>query len=457
MKRRSFLKTVAVGSVSTSFITSKLLAESNTLNTISFDDNEFKAIVTIFLSGGNDSVNMLVPYHEDKYSDYKEQRPSLAIPRENLNPLNPEDVSEEACATHPYLPKINQMYRDKKLAFVANVGTLVKPTTQEEVIRKTAILPPHLFAHGSQRDIWASCQPFTLNKTGWAGRLSDEVTLGEDDFPFNQSIKGKNLWQKGIKTQPYIYSVGGVKQFGGFTTKFSATTKAVVEDISNITSENPLLNAYTKIQQSSISKSRKVTAALAGVTLNTNFPDNPINKKRSYLMQQVRMLSRVLKQKSLLSNSTNKGTYYIEQSGYDSHANQTRKINNAYQDLDDAVYSLSQALEELGLTDKVTVICMSDFGRSVGNNNGGTGHGWGGHYFTFGGAVKGGKIYGDLPDLSKESKDLVLHRRLLPTTSTEQYFATVTKWFGLSDAENLGLFPNLKNFPEEKRDLGFMG
>ena len=451
MNRRHFIKSALL--TSAAMLASKnLLAFGSTLT----NNPEFKGLIRLNLNGGHDSLNMLVPYEDGPYADYKNIRPLLAIPKEKLIPLNINGYPS-GYALHPKLPKLAELFNSGELAFISNVGPLVEPTTKESIEVKQANLPPHLLSHNSQTELWSSCiTDRSAPKTGWAGRLADSYLPKDQQFSTGQSIGRKNLWQKGTTQHPYIFGTEGTEVFKGFKAKKSRNTKVVINQLNTFDtrSDSYLIREYNRINTDAMYYSGYVNNVLTSPALEFSpgeFDSSTLGEHGA-LMDKFKMLAKIILSKDKFAR--NRATYDISTGGYDTHSGQAASIDRLYAALDNSVYEFYQKMKQHGLEKNITLFCSSEFGRTVTTNDSGTGHGWGGHYFVLGGAVDGGKIYGKQPDLKPGSKDIVLRTRLLPSISVEQYAATMTSWLGLTESQNLELFPNLKNF--EQTNLGFM-
>lgn len=452
MNRRNFIKLSAYSSAAL-LISNRLFAETFLSESI---NGPFKGLVRLNLSGGHDSLNMLIPIQEDPYLEYQRIRSKLAIPKKELLPLT-FNGQPSNYALHPKLPKLATLFNSGELAFVSNVGPLVAPTSKEQIENNQANLPQHLFSHNSQEQLWSSCiTDLGVPQTGWAGRLADQYFQPDPQFVVGQSIGSNNLWQSGSKQQPYVFGVNGATEFTGMTTKNSQNTKQVINELNEMASRDnsPLIRVFNRMNSDAIFNSKHVNNVLSDPALvfdPSDFDSSQLGEQ-GMLMHQFEMLAKVILSRQQLSRT--RATYSINTGGYDTHKNQNSSIDRLYAALDSSIYAFYRKMKQHGLERNITLFCSSEFGRTVSTNDSGTGHGWGGHYFVLGGSVNGGNVFGEQPSLIPESKDIVFNNRLLPTISVDQYAATMTSWLGLTEKQNIELFPNLINFP--LKNIGFM-
>ncbi|MGB0846069.1 MAG: DUF1501 domain-containing protein [Thiolinea sp.] len=448
MNRRHFLQQLL--SLSTGATLASPLFSAAHADTLTPGD--FKALVCIMKTGGNDSTNMIVPRSTTEYQTYAEVRPTLALPVENLLPVNPHTTNQGDFGLHPALPDVQRLFAENKAAIIANVGTLMEPTSKEAVDNHTATLPPYLFSHSTQKNLWQSATPFELAvKSGWAGRLIDQFELQSGRLlPPSLSISGANFWQSGTQNGSYrLQSTGATPQYG--ISPGTHERKAFSQLLG--------LSEHDAIYTRSHGRAQKNAVAL-GEAVNDLLLDLPALSEFGFddddrLSRSLRITAQLIIANTQLSTlQLPRMTFYINQGGYDTHNDQLDDHQNLYGSFNTAISAFIKALEHYGLSQSVTTFTASDFGRTVSANEDGTDHGWGGHYLVFGGAVKGGDIYGTMPDLALDGPNIVKKSRLLPGFATEQYAATLCRWFGVPDNNLTQVLPMLTNFPQ--KDLGFM-
>jgi uncharacterized protein (DUF1501 family) len=410
----------------------------------------YQALVCIFLAGGNDGHNTVVPVAtaRQNYSLYQQGRGALALPQASLAQIhNGSDVY----GLHPKLAEIAALYNQavSPVAVVANVGMLVKNIDRNLYnSNNSAILPNALFSHSDQSSQWQTSIPTGLGSTGWGGRIADQLA------PLNASA-----------TFPSMASTNGASLFVTGNQSFAATVPAGSAQLLQINSQARLQglqqlltfdNGLQLVQAANGTLTRGVNyastlnSALNGVTLTTTFPaGNP-------LAVQLQTVARIVKVRSSLGLS--RQIFFCQLGGFDTHGSQLATQDQLLQQLSQAVAAFYQATVDLGVQNMVTTFTASEFGRTLSpNGNGGTDHAWGSHHFVVGGGVQGGKFYGNYPDLHLGGQDDANNRgTLIPSTSVDQYAATLAQWFGVQPGSNLAsIFPNLSNFTT--KDLGILG
>jgi uncharacterized protein (DUF1501 family) len=406
-----------------------------------FDD--YKALVCVFLFGGNDSWNMVVPRSPAEYAAYATARQNLAIPQGDLLAL------DAAFGLHPTMTGLRDLYLDGRCAIVANVGPLIVPTTRAQYESGTVALPPQLFSHNDQQDQWHSLKGRAQLRSGWAGRVADALAGATTSqvLALNVSLSGQTLFQAGEATLPYTMgSQGPVEYFGLGTSGFDAERRAAFERLLAATQPTVYGRAYAGVQQRSLASASTVTAALATApALATTFPASPLG-------QQLATVARLIAVRDRLAMT--RQVFFVATGGFDTHDAQNEDQPGLLGNVSASLQAFHDATVELGVDDRVTAFTQSDFGRTLTSNGDGTDHAWGGVQLVVGGAVAGGRQYGSYPVLQIGGPDDVGAGRLIPTTSSDQYAATLARWFGVPENQLTAVAPNLGNFSQ--RDLGFL-
>lgn len=408
--------------------------------------NDYKALVCIYLSGGNDAFNMLIRNDTSGYKNYRNIRGSLAIPKTQLLPLKGSGVAKYG--VHPSLKNTQKLFNTNELGFIGNIGSLLKPVSKETYSKNN--VPYNLFAHNTQRDFWMSAENSLKKDLGWASKICDKIAK---DSPYTKtSLHGIKLWQQGGSTSCF-HSKGGIKdisKYNKYNSFHGYEFKEVYQDIINSnTHQNILVNEYKNNQKNMLNYQNELSKALEfAPSFNIKFNSN------ESLSSQLENVAKMISVRNHLNITPNRQTFYVELGGWDTHGQQLSDQKKLLTKLDNALYTFNKALKQLGVSNNVTTFTMSEFGRNLIPNGTGTDHGWGSHAIVMGGAVKGGRIYGKMPNIAKGSKDYIENGRVIPTTSVDQYGATLAKWFGVQENELNSIFPNLKNF--SKRNLGFM-
>ena len=447
LNRRDFLKTSGAAAV---FAATPGLAYSQVVGGAGpFDD--YRALVCVFLFGGNDSFNMLVPNTPAEYGAYAASRQNLAIPQAELLPITPVSTSMPDFGLHPTMGGIQGLFNSGEAAFVTNVGPLVEPTTKEQYFNTSVTLPPQLFSHNDQQDQWTSLRGNMQSKTGWAGRMADLIRTGVADqqMATNASLFGANLFQAADETVAYVMGPGGPVQFEGFSTDPNSILFEQREAFRRIVEAqygSVYERAFAEVQRRAINAADTVTGAIdSGPPINALFP-------QSQLGTQLGTVARLIAVREQLQMK--RQVFFVAAGGFDTHDNQAADQPGLVGDISDAITAFHEATVELGVADSVTTFTQSDFGRTLTSNGDGTDHAWGGNQLVVGGAVNGRELYGSYPLLAIDGPEDVSGGRMIPSTSADQYAATLARWFGIPDADLDVVAPNLANFAE--RDLGFI-
>lgn len=420
-------------------------------NALSEPAGDYKALVCIFLFGGNDAFNMVVPTADTGYNAYKATRQTLAIEQTNLLPISPANDIGIALGLHPSMPQAQQLFNSGKMALLTNVGALVEPVTRTAYQGNKALLPPQLFSHNDQQTFLQSLQS-SVRRNGWAGRAADAMlaTNTNKKLSMNISLSGSNTWQSGASVTPYSIDSAGIKELENFNKK---STDA--RELSRIQIYQTLLaQQQTNVFQREFARTQTLAWELAGEVkaaldvqspLQTQFPaSNP-------LATNLKMVAQMISARETLQ--VKRQTFFIGMGDFDTHGDQLRRHTLLLAQLSSALDAFYKATEELGIANQVTTFTTSDFGRTLTSNGDGTDHGWGSHQLIMGGAINGGHIYGQYPELVIGSKDDIGEGRIIPTTSMDQYAATLAKWYGLPSGKFADVFPNLSQF--SSTDLGF--
>ena len=443
MNKRQFLKYMLASSVGLSSYSavSKQLAMINAAAK-STPLSGYKALVCIFLYGGNDSYNMLIPTDNSDYQIYAGVRQNLAIAQNALTPLSTSSALPYTLGVPNYMNPLADLFHQGKLAFINNVGPLVEPTSKVNIENGTALLPPQLFSHNDQQKLWETAGSNINELSGWAGRMADLITdTASNSLSMNISLAGNNVMQTGNIVQPYSMTADGAPMFEALNPQHNWNSQRIALFDQLIALDNHSLgNSYKKIMSTARTNALKVNQALDSLPmLSTTF-------EADSLSQELEMTTKLIASREALG--MNRQVFFIGFGGWDTHDRQLQDHPRLLTTLSNALHRFNDAMEELGLSESVTAFTASDFGRTLTSNGDGTDHGWGGHQLVMGGGVNGGKLYGQMPELALNSNDDLGDGRMIPTTSSEEYGAQLAKWFGLNDAEVTQVFPTLSRFDQ---------
>jgi uncharacterized protein (DUF1501 family) len=456
MHRRTFLRQACCAGVGTTGILSAL-GQLRMIGAVAGDSldrtraaalpPDYKALVCIFLGGGNDANSLLIPSDTPSYTAYARGRSELAVAASALLPIKPAKYSDgRDYALHPAVPHLQGLFAQGKIAVLANVGTLVRPTTLADY-RAGRNLPPQLFSHNDQTMQWQSSVPDRPFETGWGGRVADllDAMNSNNQVSMSISLSGANSFQRGRKVGQYAMYSGGpsAMRYDAFSAQKSAGLKGLLADAE----PNALAAALGGITLEAINDGEILSAALRNApTLTTVFPGGSTSASLAMAAKMI-SISQTLGLKRQI--------FFISVGGYDLHGGQVAGHGPLLGELSAAMKAFYDATVELGVANQVTTFTASDFGRTYIPNAGGTDHGWGNHQLIMGGAVQGGDIYGRMPSLTVNADDDVGRGRWIPSTSVDEYNATLARWFGVSDTNLPVVLPNIGRFA--KPNLGFMG
>lgn len=433
--------------------------------------NDYRALVCIFLFGGSDSFNMLIPHDAVEHAAYLTSRGGvyeattnpfgLGIARDTL--VQVADTSGKTWGLHPECASMKPLFDAGELAFLANIGPLVEPLTKDDVTRRLKRLPPYLYSHNDQQKLWMRGHSARSGTSGWGGMLGDRVeasNLGLQALPPSISIAGSNLFQIGQTTLPFAMSSGGAATINRFRNDGSNADRIRSESLRALVESayQPIMqDQYAVIGDSAINLNDTLRVALNptnGGDITTVFPAGG-------LASQLRMVARMIKASRTSAINHRRQIYYVSMGGFDTHQNQMAANGHGalLRQLGDSLAAFRAALAEIGSLNDTTTFTMSDFGRTLNSNGNGTDHGWGGVQLVMGGAaanggaMRGGQVWGGYPLLELDGVQAVGRGRMVPTTSVNQLGATLAQWFGLPASEVGAIFPGIENFAQQRLDF----
>ncbi len=480
LSRRRFLGQLNCATLGSSALLGTLL-NLRLANSLAADEpcTDCRVLVCLFLAGGCDSFNVLVPWEAGRYAAYSQSRGAfgtdggLALDRNALLRL-PAPAAD--FGLHPALTQIQQMASGtgafagkRRLAFLANTGTLIQPITKaqfnawEQGDAAALLVPKALFSHSDQVEQWQTAVPQGMSQlTGWAGRAADILhSLNSAEAgSMSLSLSGSNTLQVGNQTQQFVITPAGAVAFeSGPPGSPILLRNAALRNILDQHYTHLLTESFSGVTRQSLDAQvhfQRVfdsPAADLGSEIDRLFPTG------NFLADTLRAAVRTIKARSQLG--LRRLTIFVEYGGWDHHGELLNTEAGMLANLDAAVGAYQLALERLGLADAVVTFTASDFGRTLRSNGRGTDHAWGGNVMAFGGPVQGGKVLGRYPDLTLDGPEDVGHGgRVLPTTAVDLYFAELLKWFGVPGSDLPYVLPNIANFynpSSAAMPLGFLG
>ena len=417
--------------------------------------SDYRALVCVFLYGANDHNNTVIPYDAASFAAYTSARATIArpfadlLPLTSINPLPGANAGRQFALAKELAP-LKTIWDAGKLGIVANVGPLIVPTTKTQYTNLSVPLPPKLFSHNDQQSVWqASAAEGAIN--GWGGRMGDLMASQNTNTVFTcNSITGSAVFLAGQSTISYqLGTSGSVAITGTKGTLFgSASASGSLKSLVTAGGSNIFTQDLAETTQRSIDADASLATALATA------PDLtlPADLANSSLAAQLRVVARMIASRTQLG--AKRQVFLVSLGGFDTHDDQLVNQPALHTQVASALSYFYNATVALGVADKVTTFTGSDFGRTLTTNGDGSDHGWGSHHFVMGGAVRGQQYFGTFPIMGINNNDEVGSGRLLPSTSVDQYAATLARWFGVSDTDLKLVVPNIINFSSS--NLGFM-
>lgn len=415
----------------------------------------YRAIVCLFLFGGNDHTNTIIPYDPAEHTEYVNARQSIAFVRDALTPTATAPVASQGnrpFAFHPALTAFKSLYDQGRLAVVANVGPLVVPTTLAQYRARSVPLPPKLFSHNDQQSVWQANQPVGEGaRLGWGGRLGDLLAAQNGQTIFTCiSAAGNAVFMSGQEVLQYQVGANGSIAFNALSGSLygSSSAGSAYRRVITRASGHLFENQLGQVVSRSISANATLSASLPPASSFTL----PIPANNG-LANQLNVVARIIAARGGLG--TTRQVFFVSAGGYDNHDFLIDEHNRRLAGVNAAVDAFWQWLVQLQMESNVALFTASDFGRTLTSNGDGSDHGWGAHHFVIGGAVQGGTVYGTFPQVRFGTPEDVGQGNLLPTTSVDQYAATLGRWLGVSDTAMPDVLPNIVNFGAS-RYLGFL-
>ena len=420
--------------------------------------SNYKALICIFLFGGNDGNNLLIPTDSRYTTNYMTPRGALAIPQANLLALNATTppVGGGTYGLHPSCVELAGLFNAGHVAMVANVGTLLAPLTLAQYKAGSVAVPGQLFSHQDQELQWQTSIEDQPSKTGWGGRTADLLYSlnGSNNVSMSISLAGANTFEVGNTINEYGVSTSGAVSLNIPTSGTGPAQLQALKDLLALNHTNLYESAFAQQMTTSINDASLLNTAIAPTTA-TSYWTTPF--PTSSLGSQLKTIARLIQAAPALGHQ--RQIFFASIGGFDLHGTEGA-VSGAQAgllaDLSKSMNALYAATVQMGVSQDVTSYTASDFNRTFPVNGGaGTDHGWGNHQIVMGGSVLGSQIYGTFPTLTVGGPDDVSTGRWIPTTSVDQYSATLAKWFGVSAGNMSSVFPYIGRFATA--DLGFMG
>lgn len=481
-KRRELLHRTlcaTAGSALFGALPAKLALAQNAVVGRTLEGNDYRALVCLYMFGGNDSFNALVPRDGAPRSAYQSTRTNLAVPSAELlalNPISGQGFSDGAnYGLHPQMTGLRSLFNSGQAAIIANVGPLVRPTTKASYDNGTVPLPAQLFSHSDQTVLWQTPRADASARTGWGGRLADIFYASNPNqvLSMNVSMFGENVFQAGDLISPYFMSPFGVEEIDVISNQqWNANRRNAFEAIHAHASGHILERAYNDRVGRMRATTAQVKDALdlipesnavfnpfwAAFGLDPNASPRP---ELPFLARQLLMVARMIHLRNTLGME--RQLFFVGMGGFDTHDAQLADHPGLLYQISQALKGFYDTLAAMSIAQRVTAFTASEFGRTLSNNGDGTDHGWGGHHFVVGGSVRGQRVYGRMPSLasSAQNPDDAGWGQIIPTLAVDQYAATLASWFGLTPTDRATVFPNLTHFTTpvmaiQGPDLGFM-
>ncbi len=473
--RRDFLRQASCAAVGT-FALSNTIRDLRLINAAVAQGapTDYKALVCIFLGGGNDANNWIVPHSNEDYAPYAAIRGNLALPQSSLLTLRTGPNASDPAFTdpdghtygfHPTCIEMQTLFGEGKLVPVLNTGSLVRPITRAQYLSNaTGTRPPQLFSHSDQVTQWQTSIPDRPPSTGWGGRcadlLNDTVNIG-GQISMSVSVNGTNTFEVGNLINQYHVSTTGAASLTGLT----GNRLQAVKDLLALNHVNLQRNAYADVSERAIATGALLNNAIQATALSTDTPagtwvwNTPF--PNTSLGNQLKMIARMIEAR--IDFNMKRQIFFCSVGGYDTHTNQVTLVplnttagshTNLLNEVSECMHAFQRAMEQLTIPDKVTAFTASDFGRTFPTNSQGSDHGWGSHCMVMGGAVNGRRTYGKIPVFAINGPDDTGVGRWIPTTAVDQHAATLARWFGVSNGDLPTIFPNIGRFATS--NLGFM-
>lgn len=419
------------------------------------DTSDYKALVCVFFMGGIDSYNVLAPFEDAAHAEYKTTRTNLALEKSDLLEIT---AGDRTLGIHNGMPEMHDLYSQGKLSFIANVGSLIHPTTKANY--NSVQKPLGLFSHSDLQQHWQTAVPQSRSQfTGWGGRIADMLNSDHNANPsvsMNISLSNLNLFQSGSEVIPYVVQPSGATRLNGYTAGYQpgagglwrrdAIYTRLSDHVFPSTSDSTLGTVYSDLLSQSYAKTKRISINAALEFNDATSADTTTEFPNTNLGTRLKMIAKTIRARETLGQS--RQIFFVTLGGWDMHGEVINAQANLLPQVSQAMKAFYDETVDMGVADKVTTFTASDFARTLSSNGNGSDHAWGGNQFVMGGAVNGGSVFGEYPASLARNNELDLGRgRLIPTMSVDEYNAELAMWFGVPNNESLvDVLPNIRNW-----------
>lgn len=437
--RRQFLKTAAaagvVGAAANPWMQMQAMAQA-----ASSGASDYKALVCLFMYGGNDGNNLLLPYETADHALYTRARNALALDRGVLLPISPSNTGGRRFALHPSLSRTKALFDAGRVAVLANTGPLIMPTTKTEFERRSVSLPANLFSHADQQNAWQTDSFSPTVRGGWGGRMLERmVDAGTANRGYSCiSVTGSALWGTGDGSLlPYRVPSSGQFGLNFYTPGGTDPLSVALGGLMSETRSDLFEAAWLQTLKRAADNQHVLSDALNVSTASIAFPGSDLGR-------QLAMIARLIKARSALG--LKRQCFFCSIGGFDTHGDDQKWVQQQkFTEIDEALKAFNDEVNTQGLGPQVTLFTASDFGRTLVSNGSGSDHGWGNHHLVMGGAVQGGKLYGRFPDHTVGGPDDIGGGNWIPSLALDQVGANLGLWFGAGGVQG-EVFPQSGNF-----------
>jgi len=462
LTRRQFIGQASCAGVGTTAVLSTLLSLrlANSLAAQSAPaGGDYRALVCLFLAGGNDSFNMLVPTTAAEYSAYSTARRNLALARDTLLQITPANLGGRTLGIHPSMTEVRDLFTQGRLGFVANVGSLIRPTTLADY-RANRYRPVSLYSHADQIKQWQTCMPDKRTAIGWGGRAADIIRSlnGPSKVSMNISLSGQSVFLTGEQAFTYTIGSNGATALTGYdplaVNNLTALRSSAIKSELDATYQSLFEQSYANSTRDALDAYSEFSGALNGVTLAAAAPAG------NTLAANLGMIARTASARGRLG--ANRQIFFVQLGGWDHHDEVLNNQVTMLRTVSQALGYFWTALGEFGLQNNVTLFTASDFGRTLSSNGNGSDHAWGGNHLVLGGAVRGGNIFGNreqgyFPDFQNLAAIDTGQGRLIPGVAVDEYARDLLSWFGVSNSDMDYVLPAFSSRFGGRESLSIMG